>query len=130
MKKQFLFFLFCLCAGVSNVWAQETDWSPLVRVSKHINLNIENDETYPWQLADGILTNTNKGVSNSTSTFKMSFTCEALTVVQWNYSVKSEQNYDKLTIRHNDRVLGTYSGARSESERIRLHAERRNARTA
>lgn len=29
MKKQFLFFLFCLCAGVSNVWAQETDWSPL-----------------------------------------------------------------------------------------------------
>lgn len=97
MKKQFLFFLFCLCAGVSNVWAQETDWSPLVRVSKHINLNIENDETYPWQLADGILTNTNKGVSNSTSTFKMSFTCEALTVVQWNYSVKSEQNYDKLT---------------------------------
>ena len=110
MKKQFLFFLFCLCAGVSNVWAQETDWSPLVRVSKHINLNIENDETYPWQLADGILTNTNKGVSNSTSTFKMSFTCEALTVVQWNYSVKSEQNYDKLTIRHNDRVLGTYSG--------------------
>lgn len=110
MKKQFLFFLFCLCAGVSNVWAQETDWSPLVRVSKHINLNIENDETYPWQLADGILISTNKGVSNSTSTFKMSFTCEALTVVQWNYSVKSEQNYDKLTIRHNDRVLGTYSG--------------------
>ncbi len=110
MKKQFLFFLFCLCAGVSNVWAQETDWSSLVRVSKHINLNIENDETYPWQLADGILTSTNKGVSSSTCTFKMSFTCEALTVVQWNYSVKSEQGYDKLTIRHNDRLLGTYSG--------------------
>ena len=110
MKKQFLFFLFCLCAGVSNVWAQETDWSSLVRVSKHINLNIENDETYPWQLADGILTSTNKGVSSSTCTFKMSFTCEALTVVQWNYSVKSEQGCDKLTIRHNDRLLGTYSG--------------------
>lgn len=110
MKKQFLFFLFCICAGVSNVWAQETDWSPLVRVSKHINLNIENDETYPWQLADGILTNTNKGVSSSTCTFKMSFTCEALTVVQWYYSVKSEQGYDRLTIRHNDGVLGTYSG--------------------
>lgn len=111
MKKQFLFFLFCLCAGVSNIWARETDWSPLfTRVSEGITYTCENDEAYPWSLADGILTNTNKGVSNSTSTFKMSFTCEALAVVQWNYSVKSEQNYDKLTIRHNDRVLGTYSG--------------------
>lgn len=113
MKKQFLFFLFCLCAGVSNVWAQETDWSPLFKyVSEGITYTCENDEAYPWNLAEGVLTSTNKGVANSTSTFKVSFTCEHFTQIQWRYSVCSESSCDKLTIRHNGVELGTYSGKR------------------
>lgn len=111
MKKQFLFFLFCLCAGVSNIWAQETDWSSLfTRVSEGLTYTCENDENYPWKLADGVLTSTNKGVAGSTSTFKISFICEHLTRIQWRYSVSSETNYDKLTIKHNGVELGTYSG--------------------
>ena len=110
MKKQFLFFLFCLCAGVSNVWAQETDWSPLfTRVSEGVTYTCENDEAYPWELVDGVLTSTNKGVAGSSSTFKISFTCEHLTQIQWRYSVSSESGYDKLTIKHNGVELGTYS---------------------
>ena len=59
MKKQFLFFLFCLCAGVSNVWAQETDWSPLfTRVCEGVTYTCENDEAYPWKLANGCLIST------------------------------------------------------------------------
>lgn len=111
MKKQFLFFLFCLCAGVSNVWAQETDWSSLfTRVSEGITYTCENDEAYPWSLADGVLTSTNKGVGGSSSTFKISLTCEHLAQIQWRYSVSSESGYDKLTIKHNGVELGTYSG--------------------
>lgn len=98
MKKQFLFFLFCLCAGVSNVWAQETDWSPLfTRVSEGITYTCENDEAYPWSLADGYLISTNKA-HNSSSTFKITFSCESAIYFHMKYGTSTEGTYDKLTV--------------------------------
>lgn len=98
MKKQFLFFLFCLCAGVSNVWAQETDWSPLfTRVSEGITYTCENDEAYPWNLANGSLISTNKAHSSS-STFKITFSCESSVLFYMNYGTSTESGYDKLTV--------------------------------
>lgn len=98
MKKQFLFFLFCLCAGVSNVWAQETDWSPLfTRVSEGVTYTCENDETYPWNLANGYLISTNK-VDRSSSTFKITFNCESAVLFYMNYGTSTESGYDKLTV--------------------------------
>ena len=98
MKKQFLFFLFCLCAGVSNVWAQETDWSPLfTRVSEGVTYTCENDEAYPWNLANGYLISTNKA-DNSSSTFKITFSCESSVLFGMNYGASTESSYDKLTV--------------------------------
>lgn len=98
MKKQFLFFLFCLCAGVSNVWAQETDWSPLfTRVCEGVTYTCENDEAYPWNLANGYLISTNK-VGNSSSTFKITFSCESSVLFYMNYGTSTESGYDKLTV--------------------------------
>ena len=98
MKKQFLFFLFCLCAGVSNVWAQETDWSPLfTRVSEGVTYTCENDEAYPWNLANGYLISTNK-VDKSSSTFKITFSCESSVLFGMNYGTSTESGYDKLTV--------------------------------
>lgn len=98
MKKQFLFFLFCLCAGVSNLWAQETDWSPLfTRVSEGVTYTCENDEAYPWNLANGYLISTNKA-DNSSSTFKITFSCESSVLFGMNYGTSTESGYDKLTV--------------------------------
>lgn len=98
MKKQFLFFLFCLCAGVSNLWAQETDWSPLfTRVCEGITYTCENDEAYPWNLANGYLISTNKAHSSS-STFKITFSCESSVLFGMNYGTSTESGYDKLTV--------------------------------
>lgn len=98
MKKQFLFFLFCLCAGVSNVWAQETDWSPLfTRVCEGVTYTCENDEAYPWNLANGYLISTNKA-HNSSSTFKITFSCESSVLFGMNYGTSTESGYDKLTV--------------------------------
>lgn len=98
MKKQFLFFLFCLCAGVSNIWAQETDWSPLfTRVCEGVTYTCENDEAYPWNLANGYLISTNK-VGNSSSTFKITFSCESSVLFYMNYGTSTESGYDKLTV--------------------------------
>ena len=98
MKKQFLFFLFCLCAGVSNVWAQETDWSPLfTRVCEGVTYTCENDEAYPWNLANGSLISTNK-VDKSSSTFKITFSCESSVLFYMDYGTSTESGYDKLTV--------------------------------
>lgn len=98
MKKQFLFFLFCLCAGVSNVWAQETDWSPLfTRVCEGVTYTCENDEAYPWNLANGYLISTNKA-HNSSSTFKITFSCESSVLFGMNYGTSTESGCDKLTV--------------------------------
>ena len=98
MKKQFLFFLFCLCAGVSNVWAQETDWSPLfTRVCEGVTYTCENDEAYPWKLANGCLISTNKA-HNSSSTFKITFSCESAIYFHMKYGTSTEGTYDKLTV--------------------------------
>lgn len=98
MKKQFLFFLFCLCAGVSNIWAQETDWSPLfTRVCEGVTYTCENDEAYPWKLADGSLISTNKAHSSS-STFKITFNCGSAVLFYMNYGTSTESGYDKLTV--------------------------------
>lgn len=98
MKKQFLFFLFCLCAGVSNVWAQETDWSPLfTRVCEGVTYTCENDEAYPWNLANGCLISTNKA-HNSSSTFKITFSCESAIYFHMKYGTSTEATYDKLTV--------------------------------
>ena len=98
MKKQFLFFLFCLCAGVSNVWAQETDWSPLfTRVCEGVTYTCENDEAYPWNLANGYLISTNKAHSSS-STFKITFSCESSVFFYMTYGTSTESGYDKLTV--------------------------------
>lgn len=98
MKKQFLFFLFCLCAGVSNVWAQETDWSPLfTRVCEGVTYTCENDEAYPWNLANGYLISTNKA-HNSSSTFKITFSCESAIYFYMQYDTSTENGYDKLTV--------------------------------
>lgn len=98
MKKQFLFFLFCLCAGVSNLWAQETDWSPLfTRVSEGVTYTCENDEAYPWNLANGYLISTNKA-HNSSSTFKITFSCESSVFFYMTYGTSTESGYDKLTV--------------------------------
>lgn len=115
MKKQFLFFLFCLCAGVSNIWAQETDWSPLfTRVSEGITYTCENDEAYPWNLANGSLISTNK-VDGSSSTFKITFNCESAVLFRMRYGTSTESGYDKLTVVLDGRTF-TCSGSTSSSE--------------
>lgn len=119
MKKQFLFFLFCLCAGVSNVWAQETDWSPLfTRVSEGITYTCENDEAYPWNLANGSLISTNKAHSSS-STFKITFSCESAIYFHMQYGTSSEGTYDKLTVVLDERTF-TCSGTVSSFDFVEL----------
>ena len=119
MKKQFLFFLFCLCAGVSNLWAQETDWSPLfTRVSEGITYTCENDEAYPWNLANGSLISTNKAHSSS-STFKITFSCESAIYFHMQYGTSSEGTYDKLTVVLNERTF-TCSGTVSSFDFVEL----------
>lgn len=121
MKKQFLFFLFCLCAGVSNVWAQETDWSPLfTRVSEGITYTCENDEAYPWKLANGYLISTNK-VDNSSSTFKITFSCESSVLFYMNYGTSTESGYDKLTVVLDGSTF-TCSGSASSGEITELQS--------
>lgn len=115
MKKQFLFFLFCLCAGVSNVWAQETDWSPLfTRVCEGVTYTCENDEAYPWNLANGYLISTNKA-HNSSSTFKITFSCESAIYFHMKYGTSTEDTYDKLTVVL-DGSTSVCSGTASSSE--------------
>ena len=119
MKKQFLFFLFCLCAGVSNLWAQETDWSPLfTRVSEGITYTCENDEAYPWNLANGYLISTNKAHSSS-STFKITFSCESAIYFHMQYGTSSEGTYDKLTVVLDERTF-TCSGTVSSFDFVEL----------
>ena len=119
MKKQFLFFLFCLCAGVSNLWAQETDWSPLfTRVSEGVTYTCENDEAYPWNLANGSLISTNKAHSSS-STFKITFSCESAIYFHMQYGTSSEGTYDKLTVVLDERTF-TCSGTVSSFEFVEL----------
>lgn len=121
MKKQFLFFLFCLCAGVSNVWAQETDWSPLfTRVSEGVTYTCENDEAYPWNLANGYLISTNK-VDNSSSTFKITFSCESSVLFYMNYGTSTESVYDKLTVMLDGSTF-TCSGSASSDEITELQS--------
>lgn len=121
MKKQFLFFLFCLCAGVSNVWAQETDWSPLfTRVSEGVTYTCENDEAYPWNLANGYLISTNK-VDNSSSTFKITFSCESSVLFYMNYGTSTESGYDKLTVMLDGSTF-TCSGSASSGEITELQS--------
>ena len=109
MKKQFLFFLFCLCAGVSNVWAQETDWSPLFPyVSEGITYTCENDENCPWEIVDGSLVSTNKAQS-SKSTFTVTITCSnmvKLTMV----SFTSSESPDKIIIKLDGETRVEYGG--------------------
>ena len=119
MKKQFLFFLFCLCAGVSNVWAQETDWSPLfTRVCEGFTYTCENDEAYPWKLANGSLISTNKAHSSS-STFKITFSCESAIYFHMQYGTSSEGTYDKLTVVLDERTF-TCSGTVSSFDFVEL----------
>lgn len=121
MKKQFLFFLFCLCAGVSNVWAQETDWSPLfTRVCEGVTYTCENDEAYPWNLANGYLISTNK-VDNSSSTFKITFSCESSVLFYMNYGTSTESGYDKLTVMLDGSTF-TCSGSASSGEITELQS--------
>ena len=119
MKKQFLFFVFCLCAGVSNLWAQETDWSPLfTRVSEGVTYTCENDEAYPWNLANGSLISTNKAHSSS-STFKITFSCESAIYFHMQYGTSSEGTYDKLTVVLDERTF-TCSGTVSSFDFVEL----------
>lgn len=121
MKKQFLFFLFCLCAGVSNVWAQETDWSPLfTRVCEGVTYTCENDEAYPWNLANGYLISTNK-VDNSSSTFKITFSCESSVLFYMPYGTSTESGYDKLTVMLDGSTF-TCSGTASSVELTELQS--------
>lgn len=121
MKKQFLFFLFCLCAGVSNVWAQETDWSPLfTRVSEGVTYTCENDEAYPWNLANGYLISTNK-VDKSSSTFKITFSCESSVLFYMDYGTSTESGYDKLTVVLDGNSF-TCSGTASSGELTELQS--------
>lgn len=121
MKKQFLFFLFCLCAGVSNVWAQETDWSPLfTRVCEGVTYTCENDEAYPWNLANGSLISTNK-VDNSSSTFKITFSCESSVLFYMDYGTSTESGYDKLTVVLDGNSF-TCSGTASSGELTELQS--------
>lgn len=121
MKKQFLFFLFCLCAGVSNVWAQETDWSPLfTRVCEGVTYTCENDEAYPWNLANGHLISTNK-VDNSSSTFKITFSCESSVLFYMNYGTSTESGCDKLTVVLDGSTF-TCSGSASSDEITELQS--------
>lgn len=109
MKKQFLFFLFCLCAGVSNLWAQETDWSPLfTRVSEGITYTCENDETYPWELVDGSLVSTNKA-QGSSSTFTVTITCSNMVKFTM-VSFTSSESPDKIIIKLDGETRVEYGG--------------------
>lgn len=109
MKKQFLFFLFCLCAGVSNVWAQETDWSPLFTyVSEGITYTCENDENCPWEIVDGSLVSTNKAQS-SKSTFTVTITCSNMVKFTM-VSFTSSESPDKIIIKLDGETRVEYGG--------------------
>ena len=70
--------------------------------SKEMNVNIETNEEVSETKAVTTYTSGNKGVDSSTSTATFKFTTSSAGVLTFDYSVSSETNYDKLTIKINN----------------------------
>ena len=70
--------------------------------SKEINVNIETNEEVSETKAVTTYTSGNKGVNSSTSTATFKFTTSSAGVLTFDYSVSSETNFDKLTIKINN----------------------------
>ncbi len=71
------------------------------------SVEIKNDASYPFVLKDGVYSSTNKQhYTDSTFAITALYDCE----LELKYSVSSEQNYDKLIIKHNGVQLFSISG--------------------
>ena len=70
--------------------------------SKEMNVNIETNEEISETKSITTYTSGNKGVNSSTSTATFKFTTSSAGVLTFDYSVSSETNYDKLTIKINN----------------------------
>ena len=83
-----------------------------------ITPSITNDATYPWVLNDGVYSSGNSKVKSSTSTLTYSFNLSNKGAIVLDYSVSSENNYDKLIIKvDNTTVVSGISGtSRGTSE--------------
>ncbi|MCQ2500161.1 MAG: hypothetical protein MJ117_02310 [Lachnospiraceae bacterium] len=81
---------------------------------------LENDATYPFAInASGdALENTNKGKSSSTSQFRLTFTKPVM--LSFDYTVSSEQNYDKIKVLKNGSSVKEDSGVSSGSIDLEL----------
>ena len=62
----------------------------------NITPKITNDTTYPWANNNGVYSSGNKGKDSTTSTLTYTFTLTDKGVVSFDYSVSSENNYDKM----------------------------------
>ncbi len=119
MKKNLLLLLVIFVAGCFNASAQALDLSGILTKSESVTVTTENDATYPWALADGWLSSTNKDHS-SDAAFTLTFSSEGLTKVSFDYSLSSE-SYDRFiyTVDGSDKTIsgngttpktGTYTG--------------------
>lgn len=72
---------------------------------------ITNDSTYPFSYENGVYTSINKGHS---TTAIVTISVEKSCILQFNYGVSSEQNFDKLIIAVNGVAKSTISGLVSD----------------
>ena len=81
----------------------------LFRLTENINylLSLQNSATDPFSYSNGVYTSTNKA-NNSSSTFTIEALYDCTLTIE--YSVSSEENYDKLTISKGSTTLATVSG--------------------
>lgn len=92
--------------------------------TSELNVNIETNEEITETKSVTTYTSGNKGVNNSTSTATFAFTTSSAGTLTFDYSVSSEANYDKLTIKINNgsantplvnAISGTQSGSKEYS---------------
>ncbi len=95
--------------------------------TSELNVNIETNEEITETKSVTTYTSGNKGVNNSTSTATFAFTTSSAGTLTFDYSVSSESNYDKLTIKINNgsadtTLVNAISGTQSGSKEYSLNA--------
>ena len=93
--------------------------------SKEMNVNIETNEEVSETKSITTYTSGNKGVNSSTSVATFKFTTSSAGLLTFDYSVSSESNYDKLTIKINNgstdtTLINAISGTSSGSKEYNL----------
>ena len=76
----------------------------------NITPTITNDKTYPWTNNNGVYSSGNSAQSSTTSTLTYTFTLTDKGVVSFDYSVSSEENYDKMKYTINKDSIAVVTG--------------------